>query len=64
MYILQVLSLVSPSSMGLTQFNQTKNHGPLMFYRPAGFRAFTRRNVPFAATESQINYHAVTPSEE
>lgn len=35
-----------------------------MFYRPAEFRAVTKRNVPFAATKSQINYHAVIPSEE
>lgn len=34
-----------------------------MFYRPAGFRAVMRRNVPFAVTEIQINYHAVMPSE-
>lgn len=35
-----------------------------MFYRPAEFIAVMRRNVPFAATESQINYHAVIPSKE
>lgn len=35
-----------------------------MFYRPAEFRAVKRRNVPFASTESQINYHAMIPSEE